>query len=118
MPFEKIDASMKTHSSTQTPFMMTEDIPMDDGSIVSFYNEKNELIHTSRYVKKLDWYKYCKEEHEEWYPKNRNLIKFNENNDLVIENFTSKLGEGFLIVHELNDIEIIYGSNRCSHKLV
>lgn len=33
----------------------------------------------------------------------------NENNEMVINNFTSKLGKGYLVIHDLKDIFPLYG---------
>lgn len=44
------------------------------------------------------------------------LFRFDENNECVLENFTSKLGEGYLIIHNKNNLSALYGDNLIFNK--
>ena len=79
---------------------------MQDGNIVAYYNN-NTLMHTARYTATTDWYKYDVELHEDWYDKS----KFDENGKYIIEDYVSKLGVGYLAIHEVADICPLYGNH-------
>lgn len=79
---------------------------MKDGNIVAYYNNDT-LMHTARYTETTDWYKYDTELHEDWYDKS----KFDENGKYIIENYVSKLGVGYLAIHEVADICPLYGNH-------
>ena len=79
---------------------------MKDGNIVAYYNNDT-LMHTARYTETTDWYKYDTELHEDWYDKS----KFDENGKYIIENYVSKLGVGYLAIHNVADICPLYGNH-------
>lgn len=81
-----------------------------DGSIAAYY-DKGILTHTARYVNNIDWYKYQEGLHKDWYVKDKSLVRFHENGDCIVENFTSKIGMGYLVIHKLQDIMPLYGEN-------
>lgn len=70
----EIDYSMNICLSKKA-FKRSEEIatqPME-GNILAFYDKNENLIHTARYIKQLSWYKYCEEEHGDWYKRLRTI---------------------------------------------
>lgn len=82
--------------------------PSTEGSIASYY-DNGVLTHTAKYLNTVAWYKYENDLHDGWYNKDADLIKFNQINQCVVENYTSKLGLGYLIVHETESLASLYG---------
>ena len=111
-PFSNIDYSFKTALSMPNSSFNIEGFPdKNEGSIAAYYDDFGNLTHTARYIKQLAWYKFSTEEHEGWYKKTTNLMSFDSENKCVIENFTSKLGEGLLVIHGIEDLMPLYGNN-------
>ena len=79
------------------------------GSIAAYY-EKGILMHTSRYLSAIDWYKYDESVHTGWYNKT-SMVNFNQDGDCIVENYTSKIGMGYLVVHKVEDIIPLYGDS-------
>lgn len=79
--------------------------------IIGYYDKENKLMHTARYIQNLtDWFKYDEDSHEGWYNrKPSDLISFEEDNICLLNGYVSKLGEGFLLVHNSSDIAPLYG---------
>ena len=96
-----------------------EGISKINGSVVAYYNDDKVLTHTSRYITSIDWYKYDNNLHSEWYSKKQQLIEFDEETgQCFINNYTSKLGMGYNVVHEINDLAPLYGEIIEYHDLV
>ena len=87
-----------------------DNVVRNSGSVAAYYDIQSlKLMHTARYVELLDWYRYDPEVHTGWYDKNQGLVTFNENNQCLINNYTSKLGMGYNVVHEVDDLIPLYG---------
>jgi len=49
--------------------------------------------------------------HADWYHKDSSLVRFNDSEECIINNYTSKIGMGYLVVHQLEDILPLYGDS-------
>ena len=85
--------------------------PTKEGSIVSYYNHDGLLTHTAKYLTTVDWYEYDEKLHDDWYKKVADLVSFDSSNQCVVKNYSSKLGLGYLIIHEIDSLTPLYGEN-------
>lgn len=103
-----IDDSINSYFSSDKDLKESVD---QNHSIIGYYDENSKLMHTARYIPNLtDWFKYDEDSHEGWYNrKPSDLISFEEDNICLLNGYVSKLGEGFLLVHNSSDIAPLYG---------
>ncbi len=82
------------------------------GNVIAYYRNDKVISHTSKYVEKVDWYTYEEKYYKEWYDKDRGIIKFDESGTIcTINNYTSKLGMGYLVAHDYTDLVPLYGED-------
>ncbi len=95
-----------------------KDIPLDavssyqknEGSIVTYSSANGMISHTAKYLKNVGWYNY-EEAYSEWYGRDRGVVKFDvsDSQNCIVENYTSKLGLGHLVSHNIDDLVPLYG---------
>jgi hypothetical protein len=104
------DAQQRSFFTTDSNLVEVGNIVKNSGSVAVYYDtQSSKLTHTARYVELLDWYRYDPDVHTSWYDKNQGLITFNEDNQCLVNNYTSKLGMGYNVVHEVEDLMPLYG---------
>jgi hypothetical protein len=110
-----IDERMSTFFSLSQSSLREKDGPSaQEGSIVVYQGNNQNITHTAKYIQRIKWYTYEDEYYKEWYDKDRVAIKFDTKedgniNDCIVEGYTSKLGLGHLVVHNIGDIIPLYG---------
>lgn len=105
------DETMSTFFSMPKSILKeNSELSRNEGSILTYYHAKDQgIAHTAKYLKNVKWYTYEDEYHKEWYNKDKQVIKFNEPNNCIVENYTSKLGLGYLIAHDPMAMVPLYG---------
>ena len=83
-----------------------------ESSIVAYYGKDEIISHTARYIQDVNWYTREEEYYGEWYNKDKGMIKFDESGtNCTINSYTSKLGLGYLIAHDVKDLVPLYGED-------
>lgn len=96
----------------------------NEGSVIAYYGKDKVIAHTAKYIKSLNWYTYEEKYYKEWYDKDKGIIKFDnfnnsgESNHCVLDSYTSKLGLGYLIAHNFEDLVPLYGDDLGFYDLV
>lgn len=105
------DPTMHTFFSIEGSQLVenTASVPTE-GNVAIYSNKNKQIIHSAKYVRTLGWYHYEEELYKDWYDRDRGCVRFDETGKVcTIESYTSKLGLGHLIAHDLEDIMPLYG---------
>jgi hypothetical protein len=92
------------------PLSVVTSYQKNEGSIVTYSGTNGMISHTAKYVKNVRWYNY-EEAYSEWYAMDRGAVKFDDSDSqsCIVENYTSKLGLGHLVSHNIGDLVPLYG---------
>jgi hypothetical protein len=82
------------------------------GNIAVYYRYDKVISHSAKYVEQVNWYSYEEKYYADWYKKDKGIIKFDESGKIcTINNYTSKLGMGYLVAHDYGDLVPLYGED-------
>jgi len=100
------DKTISTFFNTlESSLIETDTATEKEGNIAIYLESTENIIHTARYVKNIDWYKYDEDSHGQWYSRHTEGVIFDASgNNCTIDSYTSKLGLGYLVAHKLEDI--------------
>jgi hypothetical protein len=108
--YDHTDKTMPTFFSIPKSILKENSNPSGyEGSILTYHAKDQGIAHTAKYLKSVKWYTYEDKYHKEWYDKDKQVIKFNEPNNCIVESYTSKLGLGYLIAHDPMAMIPLYG---------
>lgn len=114
------DWNIAAFFSKEKPILQDNVEPnFNEGSVVAYYGKEKSIEHTARYTKSINnWYTYEKECYEEWYAKDRGVASFDESNtNCIVNSYTSKLGLGYLVTHDIKDLVPLYGEDLAFYDL-